>query len=413
MGVWKRKKVVEDYLKTLGISKTNDIEKELKKKLGPEVAEPIIEKWNKINPAKIDTGTVHRAGLHVGEDSNFSADRTELYDFMNQNYTTSMIFNSGSDADIYLETCNWIIEHRSAFNGSILDIGCGTGIVTCFIALMFPEWNVTGVDRSQNSIAIANELKEKLRLKNVTFIYDVLGDSVGNRFNTVFSSRTVHENIGIKRTRYKFLAFSEQIAAYQTLYFKYVETISKRIVDGGRFISFERFNSCDTDYYGFLKVLNLYGLKTDFGFYKIIEAKESNLVSKSKFTITVAEKTKCWSEEELFHNWSQHAFAHTRSITRFTKPQVDYYIQENAGNVRFGFISYDVNPDAQTLRCVVYDLKNDQNRFLMHQKNSQVSQLNIYDNSDEAEARMLFENMKRVDRKNGFTVVEIKPGSKY
>ena len=29
MGVWKRKKVVQDYLKTLGISKINDIEKEL------------------------------------------------------------------------------------------------------------------------------------------------------------------------------------------------------------------------------------------------------------------------------------------------------------------------------------------------------------------------------------------------
>lgn len=412
MGASKRKRVVIDYFNTLGIKKTEDIEKEFIKALGKEAAKPIIEKWNELNPAKADTGTVHQAGLHTEEDA-FSIDRTELYDFMNQDYTTSMIFSSGTDADIYFQTCNWINDHRNVFTGDILDIGCGTGIVTCFIASIFPELKVTGVDRSRNSVAIANELKEKLGLENVTFIYDVLGDSIKGEFNTVFSSRTVHENIGDKLTRYGFMPFSEQLKVYTDLYSEYVATISKRIAEEGRFVCFERFDSCDTDYYGFLNALNANGLRPDFSYYKIIEAKETNLTSKSKFTMTVADKAEVYAESELFDNWSHQAFAYTRDLTRFTKPQVDYYIQENAGNVRFGFISYDVKPDAQSIRCVVYDLKDDPNRFLMHQENSQVSRLNIYDNSDEAEARMVFENNKRQDRNHGFTVVDIEPGSKY
>ena len=411
MGASKRKKVVIDYFNTLGIGKIDDVEKAFVKAMGLEAAKPIIEKWERLNPAQMDTGAMNQAGLHTEKER--SIDQTELYDFMNQSFTSSMIFSSATDADIYFKTCNWINDNRSAFAGEILDIGCGTGIVTCFIATLFPESKVTGVDRSKNSIAIANELKERLGLENVTFIYDTLDDYNGGKFNTVFSSRTVHENIGAKLTSYGYMLFKEQIKKYFELYFEYAGIISQRIAEGGRFVSVERFESCDTDYYGFLKALNDNELKIDFGYHRIIEAKESNLVSKSKFTITVAEKGKGWTDEELFNHWAQFAFVNTRDLSQYTKPQVDYYIQENAGNVRFGYISYDTTPAAQSIRCVVYDLKNDRSCFLMHQENNLMSRLNIYDNSDETEARMLFANNKAQDKRNGFTVVDIEPGSNY
>lgn len=412
MGESKRKRIVVEYFKQLGISKTDDIEKELIKKLGAEKAKPIIEKLEELSPATNEVGTVGKAGLHIAEKER-SIDQTELYDFMNQNFTLSMIFHSFSDAEISFRTCSWINDHRDLFSGSILDTGCGNGIVTCFIAKIFPESRVVGVDRSKNSIAIANEIKAKLNLENVTFIYDILGTSVSSDFNTVFSSRTVHENTTVKLTRYKYLQFDEQVAAYLSLYSEYIKTIANKLVDGGRFISFERFDSCDTDYYGFLKALNMSGLSPDFRYYSIIEARETNLTASTSFTITVADKKHRLEENELFSIWSRYAFTNTSDTTRFTKPQIDYYIRENAGNVRFGFISYDVYPDAQSIRCVVYDLRNDQNHFLMHQENSLMSRLNIYENSDETEARMVFEDNKRQDRKNGFTVVDIEPGSKY
>ena len=411
MGASKRKKIVMDYFRSLGISKIDDIDKEFNRVLGEEAAKLIIEKWDKLNPAVNNVGKIEKAGLQ--KEHARAIDQTELYDFMNQDFTTSMVFSSATDANIYFKVCGWINDHMNAFMGNILDIGCGNGIITCFIAKVFPERKVTGVDRSHNSITVANELKAKLNLENVTFIYDALGASAGNEFNTVFSSRTVHENIGYKLTRFIYLPFDDQVATYYRLYSEYTETVSNRIADGGRFISFERFDNCDTDYYGFLKALNANGLKTDFSYYSIIEAKETNLVSKSKFTITVADKTSKRSENELFDLWSKYAFANTSDISRFTRPQIDYYVRENAGNVRFGYISYDMNPDAQSVRCVVYDLKNDQRRFLVHRENSQNAQLIILDNADEFEARAVFEDNKRHDRKNGFTVIDIEPGSKY
>ena len=210
-----------------------------------------------------------------------------------------------------------------------------------------------------------------------------------------------------------YLPFDEQIAAYFSLYSEYIEIISNRLADGGRFISFERFDKCDTDYYGFISALNMNGLKTDFSYYSIIEAKETNLTTNSKFTITVADKTLKWSEDELFNKWAQLAFSNTSDIARFTKPQIDYYIKENAGNVRFGYISYDTHPDAQAVRCVVYDLQSDKDHFLVHRENSLNSQLMIFDNADESEVRAVFNDNKRHDRINGFTVIDIVPGSKY
>ena len=111
--------------------------------------------------------------------------------------------------------------------------------------------------------------------------------------------------------------------------------------------------------------------------------------------------------------WSQIAFENTNDISQYTKPQIDYYIQENAGKVRFGYISYDTSPDAQAVRCVVYDLKNDQNHFLVHQENGSNSLLFIFENADEPEAKSVFDNSKYQDMINGFTVVDIKPGSDY
>ena len=411
MGASKRKKIVADYFNLLGIRRINDFEKAVNKTFGSEKAKSIIEKWDVLNPPQIDYGDTHVAGLHTEEPR--SIDHTELYDFMNQNYSLSMICCSVSETDIYVKTCNWINDNRYAFTGPILDIGCGTGIVTCFMATIFPEFKITGIDRSKNSVAIANERKERLGLKNVTFIYDELGNFDGDEFNTVFSSRTVHENIGRKLTRYMYMPFNKQIKTFNELYSEYAEIISNRIADGGRLISIERFYSCGTDYYGFLKALNDNKLKVDFSFHRIIEAEESNYDLKSKFRITVAEKGKEWTENELFDHWSQIAFENTNDISQYTKPQIDYYIQENAGKVRFGYISYDTSPDAQAVRCVVYDLKNDQNHFLVHQENGSNSLLFIFENADEPEAKSVFDNSKYQDMINGFTVVDIKPGSDY
>ena len=52
---------------------------------------------------------------------------------------------------------------------SILDFGCGPGIVTSFCARLFPEKSFLGIDRSSASIAVAQKQADRLGLHNLRF----------------------------------------------------------------------------------------------------------------------------------------------------------------------------------------------------------------------------------------------------
>jgi SAM-dependent methyltransferase len=54
---------------------------------------------------------------------------------------------------------------------TILDFGCGPGILTTFYARRYPHARVIGIDRSRASIAAAQRKAEALHLENVRFEY--------------------------------------------------------------------------------------------------------------------------------------------------------------------------------------------------------------------------------------------------
>ena len=57
------------------------------------------------------------------------------------------------------------------FDGKrILDFGCGTGASTMFLASLFPQAEVVGVELSEESVAIARKVLAERRMPNVTFL---------------------------------------------------------------------------------------------------------------------------------------------------------------------------------------------------------------------------------------------------
>ncbi|MBX4212373.1 class I SAM-dependent methyltransferase [Candidatus Pacearchaeota archaeon] len=58
----------------------------------------------------------------------------------------------------------------------ILDIGCGTGLESVFLAKSFPNINVVGIDRIKEMISVAETRKRKYSLNNVNFL-------VGDAYN--------------------------------------------------------------------------------------------------------------------------------------------------------------------------------------------------------------------------------------
>lgn len=62
---------------------------------------------------------------------------------------------------------------------SVLDVGCGNGMLTCLIASQYSGCAIVGVDRNQESVHFASRLAEQNTLNNVRF---ESGDSEDDRF---------------------------------------------------------------------------------------------------------------------------------------------------------------------------------------------------------------------------------------
>ena len=70
--------------------------------------------------------------------------------------------------DYYEAIAPQIAAHCGAAN-TILDFGCGLGILTSFCARLFPSKQFVGIDRSSVSIAVAQEQADRLGLRNLRF----------------------------------------------------------------------------------------------------------------------------------------------------------------------------------------------------------------------------------------------------
>lgn len=82
------------------------------------------------------------------------------------------------------------IPINKSFN--ILDIGCGTGILTLKISELVK--NVIAVDNSQGMLDVFNKKIKKLNNKNIQTIHnDITSNNLPFRdFNLVFSTKTIH-----------------------------------------------------------------------------------------------------------------------------------------------------------------------------------------------------------------------------
>jgi SAM-dependent methyltransferase len=94
-----------------------------------------------------------------------------------------------------IERASWYAQRVDAeipFDASVVDVGCGTGQLACFLALK--QRQVLGIDYSQHSLELAKLLKERLALKTVDFRrLDLLDwDLPENAFDFVFCNGVLH-----------------------------------------------------------------------------------------------------------------------------------------------------------------------------------------------------------------------------
>jgi SAM-dependent methyltransferase len=88
-------------------------------------------------------------------------------------------------------TFPWLVNLTDAAfpPGDVLELGCGGGVVSCFLAWLWPHKTVVGVDRSAASLEAARNLAAHLGLTNVTFVKsDIQEVDLGRVFDMVLSA---------------------------------------------------------------------------------------------------------------------------------------------------------------------------------------------------------------------------------
>jgi ubiquinone/menaquinone biosynthesis C-methylase UbiE len=85
-----------------------------------------------------------------------------------------------------------MLDDQIPWETAILDAGCGTGQLACLLSVKNRQ--VLGLDFSEKSLARGEELKEKLKLDNVTFRQaNLLELEAGNqRFDYIFCNGVLH-----------------------------------------------------------------------------------------------------------------------------------------------------------------------------------------------------------------------------
>lgn len=120
----------------------------------------------------------------------------EIYNLKNSSLKLSLDFSNIS-ADLYKKYFDWFANRKGNSPKKILDVGCDNGIVTCFLAVLYPEAEVFGVDIQSKAIECATELALQLELPNVSFlkadIKDINNYFDENSFDLIVSLRSFHE----------------------------------------------------------------------------------------------------------------------------------------------------------------------------------------------------------------------------
>lgn len=241
---------IKDYLLQVGIRKINELDTALIETFGQKEGKKHIEKLTALfdqSEERLLYGAGNAKYLHRQE---------ELVDYLNQSLQMSLLAASFYDRVFFRRVMEYLLENSSFLKGDILDIGCGNGILTCFIASHHPDCLVTGLEISGNAVLTAGELAEKLGVDNAYFLK--AGEKPKKRYDTLFSCRTAHENAAWKPLCEEAKAASS-IDEQEKRHRQYAGELAAFLKPNGYLVSVERYED-DGAYAGFLSALERLGL---------------------------------------------------------------------------------------------------------------------------------------------------------
>ena len=237
---------IKEYLSRVGIRKITELDTALTDTFGQNEGERHIERLTKLfdqTEERLVYGNGDTPYLHRQE---------ALVDYLNQSSQMSFLASSFYDRVFFRRVMEYLLRYGSYCTGDIFDIGCGNGILTCFLALRYPDSIITGFELSQNAVSVAEGLACRLQVDNVHFTsQEVQGRG---QCDTLFSCRTVHENVAWKalceEPKPAVLPVEEHAKRHQV----YAGKLASMVRTMGHLVSVERYED-DSVYAGLLRAL--------------------------------------------------------------------------------------------------------------------------------------------------------------
>jgi len=92
-----------------------------------------------------------------------------VYELKNVDFVLSLAVTSQFRGVVLRNLMRWLARERRPGVRRVLDVGCDGGVLTCFLASLYPEAEVIGIDVNRSALRRAQELRNRLGLTNVSF----------------------------------------------------------------------------------------------------------------------------------------------------------------------------------------------------------------------------------------------------
>lgn len=241
---------IKEYLSLAGIRKITELDTALLEFYGQEEGAKHIE-----NLTELFERSEERLFNGAGE-TLYLQRQEELVDYLNQSLQMSLLAASFYDRVFFRRVMEYLLEYDSFWGREIFDIGCGNGILTCFLALHHEDSAVTGLDLSRNAVLVAEELSGKFQVKNVRFVHSE--NFRQGKCDTLFSCRTVHENVAGRTVRERQKSAVISVEEQKKRHGRYAQELAAPVKTGGYLVSVERYDD-DSAYAGLILALEQQG----------------------------------------------------------------------------------------------------------------------------------------------------------
>lgn len=265
---------------------------------------------------------------------------SEFYEMKNESLDKALLFNGGYQADNYRQICNWIVENHDVFGKEILDAGCECGVISCFLAMAFPESHITAVDRSKNAIKAARELAARLDVHNISFINDDIANLPKRKYDTVFAMRLLQENCRMDNIMSNYQLLKKEAADFAENIHDFAKKLTGFASENGYLVSAER---CDVDpvFLGWMQKLNELGCGVVPECYEELTCQE--MENQSHIQVLVTKNSGTVDPEEVYRFWCACQIVYTDHArgSQYTGWYADMQLQNFGDKPLDGFLLQD------------------------------------------------------------------------